>query len=69
LIGSSFNKSGKEWVPHSNLGIDTESFGVYPKSFRFNTKNWESTLKLGSWHWIIWCLLWKFESQLPNFKC
>jgi len=41
---------------HLNLEVDTESFGVYPESFRFNTKNWQSIFKLESWHRIIWCL-------------
>jgi len=57
LIGSTLNKGGAEWVQHPNLGIDTESFSlpstIYLESFRFNTKNWESILKLGSWHRII----------------
>jgi len=39
LIRSTLNKGGTEWIQHPNLGIDTESFGVYPESFRFNTKN------------------------------
>jgi len=43
LIGSTLNKSGAERVQHPNLGIDTESFGVYPKSL-------SSTPKIKSQH-------------------
>jgi len=38
LIGSTLNKGGAEWIQHPNLGIGTESFGVYPECLRVNSQ-------------------------------